>query len=354
MNKIAYIPTSNYSNNLGYDLRNIILYAKLKKIKIDKFNELKSYDYIVLPPTFDISNINWLKKRKEKIIFQLVDDYLSEKNLSIKNIFRGTYKYLKNENKKISFNYKKNLEEICKISHAVICSSKEQKNKITKLNKNVHVFFEGNFKNINSFKDSFKTSKIFKIVWEGRCENIPTLKIFYPAFEKLIKKNKIELHIISDFEIKNRFNLNNFNSLKEIKKIFNNSFSSNTTFKKSNVYLHQWNLSFNNIIIKNSDLAIIPLRKKHNFENGKSNNKLSMFMRNRIPVLTSKIDSYEEIFKKIKIHGTCSSTNEWINKVEKLVSSEKLRKKFASRGYNYIKSKFGEKQFLKQWEKIFK
>ena len=140
MIKIAYIPTSNYSKNIGYDLRNIILYSKLNKVKINIFKENQNYDYLLLPPTFDISNIDWLKKRKEKIIYQLVDDYLSENNLNIKNILRGTYKYLKNENNNIFFNYKKNLEEICRLSHAIICSSNEQKNKFSKIIENVHIF----------------------------------------------------------------------------------------------------------------------------------------------------------------------------------------------------------------------
>ena len=73
-------------------------------------------------------------------------------------------------------------------------------------------------------------------------------------------------------------------------------------------------------------MAIIPLRKNYNFEKGKSNNKLAMFMRNRSPILTSRIDSYEKIFKKIKINATCSSTKEWVDKINQLINSEKLRK----------------------------
>ena len=192
MKKIAYIPTSDYSKNLGYDLRNIILFSKIKKVKLHIFKENQEYDYLVLPPTFDISNINWLRKRKEKIIYQLVDDYFSEDESDFKNLFRGLYKYLKNEHKNIVFNYKKKLEDICKISDVVICSSKEQKNKISKINKNIKIFFEGNFKNIKRYKKDFKTEKVFKIIWEGRCENISSLSVFYPAFKKLTKKLPIE------------------------------------------------------------------------------------------------------------------------------------------------------------------
>jgi len=119
-------------NNL-FVIKNIILYSKLKPIKLHKFNNEEQYDYLILPPTFDISNLEWLKKRKEKIIYQLVDDYLSEKSFSLKNYFRGFYKFLKRDHKYIIFNYKKKIKEICKISNIVICSSENQKKKFLKL-----------------------------------------------------------------------------------------------------------------------------------------------------------------------------------------------------------------------------
>lgn len=354
MKKISYIPTSNYSKNIGYDLRNIILYSKLKKIKVHKFNINQRYDYLVLPPTFDLSDFEWLKSRKEKIIFQLVDHYLSESFFSYKNYLRGLLKFLNRENKFIVFNYKKKLQEICRISHSVICSSEEQKDKILIYNKNVNIFFEGNFKNIKNFKKNFKKKKIFKIIWEGRCENIPSLNVFNLAFKKLIKKNNIELHIISDFEINKISSIMNYQSLSEVKKIFKNEFSTNTTINESKVFFHQWNLSFLEMLITNSDLAIIPLRKNNNFESGKGNNKLLMFMRHKIPILTSENRAYKNIFKNINVDATCASTKEWINKVQGLINSESLRKKFAIKGFKYAKKHFGEKEFIKQWDDLFK
>lgn len=353
MKKIAYIPTSNYSKNLGYDLRNIILFSKIKKVKLHIFKENQEYDYLVLPPTFDISNTNWLRNRKEKIIYQLVDDYFSENESDFKNLFRGLYKYLKNEHKNIIFNYKKKLEEICKISDVVICASKEQKSKISKINKNIKIFFEGNFKNVKRYKKDFKTGKVFKIIWEGRCENISSLSVFYPAFKKLIKKNNIELHIVSDFEIKRLFSLADYKSLLIIKKIFKDEFSPKKKKKKSKVFFHQWSLSFVNHMICNSDLAIIPSNENNNFEKGRSNNKLMMFMRNRIPVLTSKINSCEIIFKDININACCSSTHQWVAKVQNLINSQNLRKKYAINGFEHVKNNFGKKQFIKQWEDLF-
>ena len=55
--KIAYVPYEKFGKNLTFDKRNILLYAKKKKIRIYKFNPKKKYDYIVLPPSFDITQM---------------------------------------------------------------------------------------------------------------------------------------------------------------------------------------------------------------------------------------------------------------------------------------------------------
>jgi len=211
--------------------------------------------------------------------------------------------------------------------------------------------FEGNFKDIDVIKKNFKKKSIFKIVWEGRCENISGLKVFCPAFKHLLKK-KIELHIITDFE-NNKFFFNKYKTINELKKIFKDNFSTNTTFEQSNVFLHQWNTSFSKILIANSDLAIIPQRKDFNFDRGRGANKLLMFMRMRIPVLTSNINSYKNIFKNLKINATCNSTNDWITKLNKLLNSETLRKRYATIGHKYVNKFYNAKQFIAQWDNLF-
>lgn len=357
MNKvrIAYVPSDKYSPNIGYDARNFILYAKYKKIQILKFESTENYDFLILPPSLDISNIEWLKKRKEKIIYQLVDDYFSENNLTFKNYFRGLYKFVIGQNKKIIFNYKKQLIKICKFCNIIICSSEEQKTKIDKYNKNVYIFFEGNFKDIDKKKEKFNINESIKLVWEGRCENISTLKIFEPILKKLLQKYKIELHIISDYEIFNPYlKILKKNTIKVIKNIFKKLFSTNTTFEKTTIFFHQWHISFSKKIIRSCDIAIIPLNKDLNFESGKSQNKLIMFMKNNIPVLTSKIPSYVNIYKSVGINHYCDTTNEWVKKIEKLISSENLRKSAANKAYKYVMNKYSKQKFIKQWDNVLK
>ena len=104
MIKIAFIPTLN---NPIFDPRNIILYSKLKNVKINNFYENSDCDILILPPTYDTTNLDIFKNKKFKIIYYIVDDYLSYSYLSIKNILRGFLYYATGKSKKLTLNYKK-------------------------------------------------------------------------------------------------------------------------------------------------------------------------------------------------------------------------------------------------------
>jgi hypothetical protein len=79
-----------------------------------------------------------------------------------------------------------------------------------------------------------------------------------------------------------------------------------------------------------------------------------MFMKNNIPVVTSKIPSYVNIYKNIGINFYCDSTNDWIKKIEKLIRSENLRRYAANKAYKYVMSKYSKKKFINQWDNILK
>ena len=351
--KIAYIPYNNYGNNLTYDSRNILYYAKLKKIKIHKFDSRKSYDFLVLPPSFDISQIDFLKNRKEIIIGQFVDNYLDEKNF-IKNYFRGILKFFLGQQKYITFRYKKNIIEYLKNLDVVLCASDIQKKNIKKYNKNVFEIFEGNFKDFKYIKKNFIKQNTSIISWEGRAENINGLANFYKIFNSVKKKLNIEFHIFSDFYYSS-FNgkFIRFNSIKLIKKIFKDLFSSNTTFKRSTIYFNQFSKNLTSKAITESDLIIIPVRTDNDFYRGRSANKLMMSMRMGVPVLCSDLPSYRNISKKIGINFCCSTNKEWEKKIISILSDKNYAKRVSKKMIEFSNYNYNKKNFISQYDEIF-
>ena len=62
MTRIAYIPFAKNNFNKIYDLRNILMYGKLKNIDIEIYNKKKEYDLVILPPSFDPTDESIFKK----------------------------------------------------------------------------------------------------------------------------------------------------------------------------------------------------------------------------------------------------------------------------------------------------
>lgn len=351
MMKVSYIPFSKKKINPGYDLRNIILYSRLKNIKLFEYSDKSKndYDVLILPPTFDPTNIEFIKKQKAKIIFQLVDNYLSEKTYSFKNIFRGIFNFYKGKTKKLTLNYKKSLQTLCKEVDGVICSSNEQQKEILKFNKNCHIFFEGNFHISNSNLIKTFDKKKIKLVWEGRSENLINLKIIKPVIDKLILNYNIELHILSDLSYP-FMSVVNLSSIRLLKKIFGNLFQENTTQKESKIFFHQWNKDLVSTILKSCDIAVVPLDINNKFLFGKSMNKVILMWKNNLPVVASKINSYDDLSKKIKHSFCCSNENEWLEKIVELIDDNKTRENYTTKFNKYIAINYSENKFVKQWD----
>ncbi len=351
--KIAYIPYEKFGKNLTFDNRNILLYAKIKKIRLYKFNKNEKYDYIILPPSYDITQVDFIKKRGEFIIGQLVDNYLEEKNF-IKNYFRGVIKFFLGQQKKISFNYNDDLRNYLSNLDLVVCHSDVQYRNIKKINKKVSKFFEGNFHVFNKKKKSYKKNNLKTLTWEGRAENIDQLNIFYDIFRYLNKKINFNFYIFTDYyhsSFGGKFI--KINSLKIIKKIFKELFELNTTFKKSFIFFNQWNLKLTPSIISQSDLFLIPHKTNNEFNLGRSPSKLILAIRMGVPVLTSDLPSYKSISKLSGVDFCCSSKSQWKNKILKYLENPNLAKKNSLKLYNYVNKYYGKKSFLKQYDQIF-
>ena len=352
MKKIGYIPFSKDNFNPSFDARNILLYSKLNKTKIINYYEEKNFEILVLPPSYDPTNTNIFKQRDYKIVYHIVDDYLSYSDFSFKNIFRGVFYYLIGRSSKMTFNYKKNQINLCKLSDAIICASEEQRKKIEKYNKNCFVFFEGHFR-VSKAEVIKQKSKTFKIVWEGRSENIFHLNIIKNAFRKLVKKYNIELHIVTDFTYPLFYKSLYLSTIKEIKKIFGNLYQENIIKKKSSVYLHQWNIELVSTILKSCDIAIIPLNKKDTLANGKSINKFIHMLRNNLPTVATDIESYKNIYNSLGFDYSCKDGKDWHDNIVKLIENPELLKNFNEKSFKYIERNFSENKFIEQWDNLF-
>ena len=238
--------------NLSSYRRRFIYFLNKKNFLIEDANIEKYYDFIFLNELADLSK--WAKYDKSKIIFDLVNPYLLEKNIILK-VFRGMFKFLVGDHKYLFFSYNKLLQEMIKKSYYTTTTSHRQLIQIKKLNKYSKVIYDFFFeiKPIVKNKKRKKKGGELTIVWEGQPEQVVNWLFLKNAIYKLAKEYKININIITKqnyYLVSKRF----------IKKSVHSFFKKN--FQNLNIKIYDWNFQNLKKICYNSDIAVIPIDKK--------------------------------------------------------------------------------------------
>ena len=338
--KLAYVP---YHKELVVpgDRRRFIFYASARKIPFEIADSSKIYDIVYLTYGCDLSA--WIKYKKinpnVKIIFELIDAYLLE-DLGILTIFRGLVRYFHGKESSFWFYHKSALREIISFADAVVCSNREQMNNIININNNVHLSLDYFSNDISQHKVSLASNKKLKLVWEGQAHTIKNLLLLNDIFEKL--GDKVELYIVTDLVIKSPF------------KVFNRKTNSVLSKLKCQYHLIEWNICTFSYYISNSDLAIIPISSDNSMMWNKPENKLLLFWEIGLPTLTSPTPSYKRVMDVAKLDFCCSSSDEWIRKIEEYMeSSIEYRKEVMKKTNHYLNEYHTKNKILASWDSIF-
>ena len=335
--RIGYTP---YSLKLDHpaDNRRFVFYAKERNLHFEIADPNQDYDVVIVTEAADLSV--WSEYKKGRVIFDLIDPYLSEQN-SMKLFLRGVFKYLVGSHAHLKFNYKNLVKNMCINSFAVVCTTFEQKIKIQKYCKNVHLILDNHTDIVNCKKKSYECSDTFNLVWEGQPGGVDNLIKLKNIILNISKSTPITLNIITDpvmpkyFEKIGKKNTNTF-----LKKKFNN------------VNFIEWNkYNFCAEAIK-CDLAIIPIDLDNNFDAGKPENKLLLFWKMGLPTIVSPTPSYTYAMKNAGVDGLVYDNN-WKCEILKYINNKKLRTYNGEFGFKYVSSKYEKKRYVDLWDTLF-
>jgi hypothetical protein len=237
------------------------------------------------------------------MVFEIVDSYFLE-DLNFFTAVRGLVRFLIGRESKLFLNYRKAIKKMLMTADAIVCSTPIQKEYIKPYNKNVHISLDYFLNDITDFKTDFNSKGKLKLVWEGQSYTANNILHINEVLDQL--KDQVELHIITDPEIKYPF------------KIFNRTTAKVLSSIPCDYYIHQWEKDSFSKIITEMDLAIIPLgNDKHSvLTMNKPENKLLLFWQIGIPTLTSTSPAYQRVMDKAGLDMYCvDSTVEWKSKI---------------------------------------
>lgn len=342
--RIAYEPISGDLKQPA-DRRRFCSYAARRGLQFSTKGETGKTDVVVLSQLADLSK--WVRngKANTKVIFDFIDSYLAEDPWSFRPLFRGVAKFAFRRTRYLWFSYRKLLVEVCRLADAVICATEEQKAAISPFCPNVHVILDFQEKDVTAVKRDYSRGPCFNILWEGLPGNLVMFRELAGVLEQLQSRHPFALHLITDL----CYPIGLYNLLpRPTKRLARDVFG-----HLSSVYLYEWNRFMFSHIATVCDMAVIPTPMNVGNFVGKPANKLLLFWRMGLPVLTSPTPAYRRAMVEAGLDMTCVGPEEWLNKLESYMQNEGARKRAGQLGMHYAKTYYNDESIARQWDTVF-
>ena len=340
--KIGYAP---YSKDLSHpaDRRRLVYWAKRRGHEITS-DINNSNDLNVLTNRADFTGLI-AKTPNVPMIFDMVDGYLGNEVLW-RDWGRGFSKVITKQLSTKIKPYRQLIIEACQEASAVVCSTVEQKETIDPYNKNIYTIldFHEEFPLIMpTLKDESRIES--RLIWEGFPFTIKGLRLLENTFVNLDKSTHISLDIVTDLMYPKYLGAYAYRPtsklLGDIPKILGENFR-----------IINWSIPNLVNATRQASIAILPLDPTGTLNSLKAENRLLIFWRLGIPVISSPSLSYLRVMKAAGVEGICYSDNDWEEKISDWISDPVRRFNDVLAGQHYLHEYHNEKLLLSSWDNL--
>lgn len=337
--RIGYVPYSNALDRPG-DRRRFAYYASKRGIGFEIADPAKEYDLVILSARADISV--WSRYPKAKLVYDLIDSYLAIPRTDLKGRLRGLFKFLSRQSRYLQLDHWKAIGGMCARADAVVCSTQEQRHDILKFCPNVHIILDAHMGVTRTVKTDYSAGRSFRLVWEGLPQTLGSLELIRSVLDQLRCRYPIEMHVVTDREyFRYMGKYGKTSTLEMAQRIL------------PDVRFHEWKEADCADIICSCDLAIIPLSLVDPFAAGKPENKLLLFWRMAMPVVTSASPAYVRAMQAAAMDLAAKDETDWLATLERLLGDEAARREAGTLGKIYTDREFSEVSLLAQWDAVF-
>ncbi|MFO0594776.1 MAG: hypothetical protein U0228_05715 [Myxococcaceae bacterium] len=335
--RIGYAPYSQALTQPG-DRRRFVHWARARGVQYELASPEREYDVVVISNAADLTR--WARMPRGKLVFDFIDSYLAVPKTDWRGALRGTAKFLSRQHAHLEPSYWKTLEAVCRRADAVICSTEEQRADISAFCANVHRILDVHTAATAVIKSDYRAAEPFKFVWEGLPYTLPLLFGLAPVLARLPRR--WELHVVTNPSAP-RF-LGRFgrrDTVAELRAVF------------PSAVFHEWRDETFASTVTACDAALIPLDLEDPFTRGKPENKLLLFWRVGMPVVTSASPAYARAMEATGVPLTCRSPSDWAGALERVMGDEALRREAGTRGRQFAESEHSEAKILARWDAVF-
>jgi len=342
--KIGYVP---YSADLSHpgDRRRIGSWSKTRRNDLQLEDPTES-DLLVLSAA---ANFNfWINKSKQPVILDLVDGYLGEEPLFLRDLGRNLVRSFKGKSNYSAVTFTRALQNACRKADAVIVASPEQAKDVLPFNSCVHVILDDHSE-LDAARQERKVSKLKDplskyIFWEGFGYTIKHFRFLAPSLDNYMSQSGYKLLILTNPNFARWGGyLGKINAEKLIKKWFPKS--------KNQIEIIPWSIEDVIHYASLSDFAIIPVDTNDKFANLKPENKLLSMWHLGLPTLFSNTFAYKRVADDIGVSEFCIDSSNWQNVFDNL-EVDSLDNTL-DKTDEYINKTHTKDILVEKWQKVF-
>jgi hypothetical protein len=335
--RIGYVPLSSDLTRPG-DGRRFVGYAQRRNLRLELAVPDEVYDVVVLSQSADITV--WADYPHGKVVYDLVDSYLAIPRSDVKQLLRGPAKYLVGQFKRFRLDYKRAVQDMCRRSDVVICTTEEQKQDILPYCADVHIALDFHSSVVRQYKTDYRCNTPIRIVWEGLGVNMPQVSLIKDVLRSLDSSTDLSLVLVTDLEYYRWLNkIGLIQTIDVARRMF------------EPVSVHAWSEESCAQLICGCDIGVIPLDMSDPFVAGKPENKLLLMWRMGMPVVSSATPAYTRAMKSA---GTpqfaCSTSDDWEAALRTLITAEEMRRIAGNSGRDFVNRVWNEEALLARWD----
>lgn len=324
------------------DRRRFCAYAASRQIEYEFADPEKEYDLVIVSEMADITK--WSNYPHGIVIYDLIDSYLAIPRSDMKQRLRGILGFVKGRYSRLKVNYRDAVEDMCRRADAVVCSTEEQRHDILKYCSRVAIILDSHEEVSAIRKREYASNDPIQLVWEGLPSNINQLSIIAEVLEELNLETAVLLNVITDERQVRYFRLlGNRDVRAEVSKM-------SRFFRFHKFDIHTWSS-----IVTNCDVAVIPIDLKDPFTRGKPENKLLIFWRVAVPVVTGATPAYirAQRLAGMEPKYACKNKAEWVFALKSLLQDEATRRNIAESGLACAERDYSADSIFSKWDDLF-
>ena len=339
--RIGYVPYNERFDQIG-DWGRFYHYAKKRNLTFEIAKPTETYDVVIVTQGGDISVWANYHKGHAKVVYDIVDAYLTIPRSDVKGVLRGLAKFVAGQSRRLRLDHWKAIQDMCRRSDAVVCNTGDLRRMVLEFCRNVHMILDVDVGMTRSVKDDYGAGDVFNFVWQGLPQNVRFFHEIQDVLRSIQAKRRIALHIVAPLEFRQYMNKYHLQRTYDIaRRIFNGA------------YVYDWNKGLLSRIITACDMALIPIPLDDAFASGKSANKLLIFWRMGMPTIVSSTPAYSEAMDHVGLPMACRTPQEWNETLDQYMSDEDARRDAGQRGRAFAEEHYGEEKILGQWDDVF-